>query len=58
MYKTNVYKGGIKQLAYKTKGHTHGYYVTFDWQGTEDNVKKLENLFRANNQIIKFLTVQ
>ena len=49
---------GEKNLAYEIKEFSTGYYAVFKWQGTSDNMKELERLLRANDTVIKFITLK
>lgn len=49
---------GKKNLAYEVRGYTTGYYAVFKWQGTSDNMIELDRLLRANDTVIKFMTVK
>lgn len=48
---------GRKKLAYETKGNTHGWYVLFKYESTEDLIhSKLDLRLRQDDDVIKFLT--
>lgn len=49
---------GKKKLAYEVKGEIAGYYYITYFEGTENNVEKIENQLRLNDNIIKFITVR
>lgn len=48
---------GLKKLAYEVKGEKTGYYYITYFEGTENEVAKIENQLRLNENIIKFITV-
>ena len=53
----NVDKWGKKQLAYPIDDYDRGYYVlTNVFTMERDFVKNLENFFRLNEDVIRFLT--
>lgn len=50
---------GKKNLAYKTRGCTQGWYVVFTYESTEDLVNhKLDLILRKDDKVIKFLTIK
>ena len=52
-------KLGKKNLAYKTRGCTQGWYVLFTYESTEDLVNhKLDLILRKDDKVIKFLTIK
>lgn len=51
-------KMGIKKLAYEIKGNLEGYYVSVHFVGNYEIVKKLEKLYRFQDEIIKFITIR
>ena len=52
-------KLGKKNLAYKTRGCTQGWYVVFTYESTEDLVNhKLDLILRKDDKVIKFLTIK
>lgn len=56
--KVNTDYIGEKKLAYEVRGYTTGFYAIFNWQGTSDNMIELDRLLRANDTVIKFITVK
>lgn len=52
----NIDNIGIKNLAYELRGNSTGYYVQFNIWG--NNVNELEEIYRAEKNILKFITVQ
>ena len=52
-------KLGKKNLAYKARGCTQGWYVLFTYESTEDLVNhKLDLILRKDDKVIKFLTIK
>ena len=48
-----------KNLAYKVRGCTQGWYVVFKYESTEDLVNhKLDLILRKDDKVIKFLTMK
>ena len=48
-----------KNLAYKARGCTQGWYVVFKYESTEDLVNhKLDLILRKDDKVIKFLTMK
>ena len=52
-------KLGKKNLAYKVRGCTQGWYVLFTYESTADLVNhKLDLILRKDDKVIKFLTIK
>lgn len=49
---------GLKRLAYVVKNNEKGYFIAIYCKSNEENVKKLERLYRINENIIKFIIVR
>lgn len=49
---------GIKKLAYKIGNCNEGYYITFDFIATDNNIQALERHQRINSNIIKFINLK
>lgn len=49
---------GKKKLAYPIKKHRDGSYVYIELSGSGDMVSHLENFFKVNDTIIRYLTVK
>lgn len=53
---------GTRQLAYKIKQHSHGFYCQIDWNGSSETLKALESFLNDNKDnegdILKFLTLK
>lgn len=49
---------GIKKLAYEFQKQKEGYYIEFSFDGTCEDVVKLERYYRINNNILKFINVR
>lgn len=48
-----------KNLSYKIRGCTQGWYVVFTYESTEDLVNhKLDLILRKDDKVIKFLTIK
>lgn len=56
--KVNTDYIGEKKLAYEVRGYTTGFYTIFNWQGISDNMIELDRLLRANDTVIKFITIK
>lgn len=56
--KVEVTMLGEKKLAYEIKGHTTGWYVTFAYEATPDNMAEVERLLRTNDDVLKFITIK
>ena len=48
---------GDKNLAYKIKKKSRGYYILFDYCGTGELVKELERGFKFDERVLKYMTV-
>ena len=55
IYKTE--RIGIKKLAYEIKKCNIGYYLIFDWEGDSDKLNTLSNFFKAENNVIKSISI-
>lgn len=49
---------GLKKLAYEISKEKEGYYIQFDFTSFPQDITKLENYYRNNGNIIKFLTIK
>lgn len=49
---------GSRKLAYEIKKKVRGHYVRLDFCGTGDLVREMERLFRIDDRILKYMTVQ
>ena len=56
--KVEVNNMGLKALAYTVKGHEKGYFCTFNFWATDENIKELEELYRADDLVIKYMCVR
>lgn len=54
----DIDKMGKRQLAYELHGYRDGYYVDIKFEGNNQCVADLENFYRMNNQILKFITLR
>ncbi len=48
---------GNKRLAYEIRKKQRGHYVRLDYCGGGDTVSSLENAFRLDERVLKFMTV-
>lgn len=49
---------GKKKLAYEIKKCTEGYYIVFEFEANEALISELEKMYRANEDIIKYLNIK
>lgn len=49
---------GLRLLAYKIKNLDKGYYVLMEFQGTPDQVRKLEERFKLDEHILRYQVVR
>lgn len=49
---------GKKQLAYKIKNENFGYYIEIFFEAEKEVIKNLENRYKKDEQIIKYLTLK
>lgn len=49
---------GIRNLAYKVKGNTKGYYAITYFEATEADVAEIDIQLRNNENVIKFITIR
>lgn len=49
---------GIKKLAYMIQKQDEAFYITFEFDGIMETVEELEQYFRINNNILKFITIK
>lgn len=49
---------GKKKLAYTVKGNDEGNYIIFYYNAETAVIGELEEAFRANDNIIKFMTIK
>ena len=49
---------GLRQLAYKIKQFTQGYYFLFEIEGSGREIAELERRMRVNDKIFRYLTVR
>lgn len=55
--KVEVTMLGEKKLAYEIKGHTTGWYATFTYEATPDNMAEVERLLRTDDDVLKFIAI-
>lgn len=49
---------GLKRLAYTIRGEQTGYYYITHFEGTENEILKIERQLRLNDNVIKFITIK
>lgn len=49
---------GEKQLAYKVKNENFGYYIEIFFEAEKEVIKNLENRYKRDEQVIKYLTLK
>lgn len=49
---------GLRQLAYKIKQFTQGYYYLFEIEGSGGEIAELERRMRVNDRIVRYITVR
>ena len=54
----NTYELGKKELAYEIKDNKYGWYLQYYWLGNEKIVTELQDYFRQEENIIKFITIK
>lgn len=54
----NLQQLGKKKLAYNVKKFREGIYVYMELSGSGSMVSSLENFFKVNDSIIRFLTIK
>ena len=53
----SVKEWGMRELAYKIKGETKGYYVLLNVTATPEAVKEFERIANIKENIIRYITV-
>lgn len=49
---------GKKKLAYEVQGNKEGNYVVFNFYGSVKNMYDIEKIYRADDNVMKFLTMK
>lgn len=49
---------GLKELAYEVKGNKKGSYLLFNFEDSAEKIEILEDYYRQNDNILKFITVR
>ena len=49
---------GKKRLAYPVYENNEGYFIVLELKATEEELLKIEQYYRVNSDILKFLTVK
>ena len=55
---TQVKEIGTRQLAYEISGNKKGLYIQFNYKQAKSNIDKIENYFRKDDKILKFITIE
>ncbi len=55
---TQIKEIGTRQLAYEIKGNKKGMYVQFNYKQAKSNINRIEDYFRKDDKILKFITVE
>lgn len=53
-----VNRMGLKKLAYKVKERESGWYCSFTFWATNDDISELDRRYRIDDQILKFINVR
>lgn len=48
---------GVKKLAYEIKKQKEGNYIFIEYTASGEVVKEIENLFKLNESVLRYLTV-
>ena len=54
----NIENLGIRKLAYNIKENNSAYYLKINFTGFKKNIENLENYYRKNDNILKFITIK
>lgn len=54
----NTTRLGKRRLAYIIKKKTHGYYAVFNYRGNGKLVDEMEQGFRYNERVLRYLTIK
>ncbi len=54
----NIEHWGIRQLAYPIQRKTSGYYAFLEFEADPEFISKLDQAYRYDEQVIRFLTVK
>ena len=54
----NVTRLGKRRLAYAIKKKSHGYYAVFNYTGNGKLVDEMEQGFRYNERVLRYLTIR
>ena len=49
---------GLKKLAYEVKGNKEGYYLLFNFEDIAEKIAMLEDYYRKEDNILKFITIK
>lgn len=54
----NIEELGVKKLAYEVQKQSEGFYITFEYDGITETIKELEQYFKINSNVLKFITIK
>jgi len=54
----NIEHWGMRKLAYPIERKTNGYYAYIEFRGDAKFIPKMEQAFRYDDQVIRYLTVK
>ena len=54
----NIERWGVRRLAYPIKRKTNGYYVYIEFEGKPEFVAELEQNYRYDDTVLRYLTVK
>lgn len=54
----NIEELGTKKLAYEVKTQNEGFYIDFEYDGIMETVEELEQYFKINDNVLKFITIK
>ncbi len=54
----NIEHWGVRKLAYPIQSKTTGYYAYIEFNAYSDLIEKMEQAYRYDDQVIRYLTVR
>lgn len=54
----NIEHWGVRKLAYPVKRKTNGYYVYIEFEGKPEFIAELEQNYRYDDTVLRYLTVK
>jgi len=54
----NIERWGVRRLAYPVKRKTNGYYVYIEFEGKPEFVAELEQNYRYDDSVLRYITVK